>query len=46
MTGFADELETHANTIEGVPVLRKPFKSAELLAQITRMIMPSRADRR
>lgn len=38
MTGFAEELEENASQIKGVPVLRKPFRSAALLAEINRMV--------
>lgn len=40
MTGFADELEENADHIRSVPVLRKPFRSATLLAEVNRMIAP------
>ncbi|MBG6119464.1 MULTISPECIES: PAS domain-containing protein [unclassified Sphingobium] len=40
MTGFAEELESHASRIGGVPVLRKPFRSAELLAEVQAMTSP------
>jgi PAS domain S-box-containing protein len=38
MTGFSDELEKYADAIENVPVLRKPFRSADLLSKIDRAI--------
>ncbi len=39
MTGFAEELEQNLEELCGVTVLRKPFKKAELLAEVDRHIV-------
>jgi CheY-like chemotaxis protein len=38
ITGFADELEHPPAHLEGVPILRKPFRSHDLLATVGRML--------
>jgi PAS domain S-box-containing protein len=38
MTGFADELANYAEVIDSVPVLRKPFRTAALLAEVNQMV--------
>lgn len=37
ITGFADELEDAPPHLEGVPILRKPFKTKDLLIAVSRM---------
>jgi len=37
ITGFADELEDARPFLEGVPTLRKPFKTKDLLLAVSRM---------
>lgn len=37
ITGFSDELDNPPSHIENVPILRKPFRSSELLAIVGRM---------
>jgi PAS domain S-box-containing protein len=38
ITGFADELEDPPVHLEGVPILRKPFRSKDLLESCARML--------
>lgn len=43
MTGFAEELDAGSNLIDGVTVLRKPFRTDELLAEVERRVGVGRA---